>query len=249
MKAPAALCLVACAILAASTARALPSGLQHIDPKAPCYRWPAVDMDKDGVFDRVDHCVNTPEGCVVDAYGCSLDGDGDGVCDGIDNCPSTPAGEKVDKGGCGPSDRRGGTAQPSRGEQQLREKKEITLENLQFETGSTRPTQASEADLREAGEALEKYPDLRIEVQGHADMSGSAASNMRLSQERARAVRTYLLEHYRLKPQNVTAKGYGETRPLSNESSAEEKLRDRRVVLKVLNPDALPSNVKVEQKR
>jgi len=83
MKAPAVLCLVACATLAATAAHALPSGLQHVDPKAPCYRWPAVDMDRDGVFDRVDHCVSTPPGCVVDAYGCSLDGDGDGVCDGV----------------------------------------------------------------------------------------------------------------------------------------------------------------------
>jgi OOP family OmpA-OmpF porin len=219
-------------------------------------------MDRDGVFDRVDHCVSTPPGCVVDAYGCSLDGDGDGVCDGVDNCPSTPAGEKVDEDGCGPSDRRAGMTPPppappppppppppSRREQQLRETKQITLDNLHFETGSAQLTSDSEADLREAGEALEKYPNLRIEVQGHTDKTGPEALNKRLSQQRAETVRQYLLDHYRLKPQNVTAKGYGETRPLSGERNDEQKQQDRRVVLKVLNPDALPSNVKVEQQR
>ena len=43
-------------------ASALPKTLRYVDPQAPCFRWPAVDMDGDGVFDRVDHCVNTPRG-------------------------------------------------------------------------------------------------------------------------------------------------------------------------------------------
>ena len=37
-----------------------PMSASHRDPDAPCFRWPAVDMDGDGVFDRIDHCVNTP---------------------------------------------------------------------------------------------------------------------------------------------------------------------------------------------
>jgi hypothetical protein len=69
-----------------------PSSAAKVDPGAPCYRWPAVDMDGDGVFDRVDHCVSTPPGCTVDAYGCEHDEDADGVCDGVDQCPNTPAG-------------------------------------------------------------------------------------------------------------------------------------------------------------
>jgi OmpA-OmpF porin, OOP family len=247
MKAATAFAILACGALAASAANALPRGLAHVDPKAPCYRWPAVDMDHDGVFDRVDHCVNTPEGCKVDQYGCSIDSDHDGVCDGLDKCPNTPAGEKVDKDGCGPSDRRMGSASPNRHEQQLREQKQITLDNLHFETGSSRISSDSEADLREAGDALEKYPDLRIEVQGHTDKTGSEDTNKRLSQQRAETVRTYLLEHYRLKPQNVTAKGYSSKRTLTGERTEEEKQQDRRVVLKVLNPGALPGNVKVEQ--
>src|SRR2546428_10616210 len=85
---------------AALSPQANSPGNTHWDPHAPCFRWPAVDMDQDGVFDRIDHCVSTPKGCVVDAYGCETDSDGDGVCDGRDHCLTTPRGMKVDANGC-----------------------------------------------------------------------------------------------------------------------------------------------------
>ena len=58
------------------------------------------DADKDGVADKLDQCMDTPLGCIVDANGCQLDADGDGVCDGLDKCPETPKGAKVDANGC-----------------------------------------------------------------------------------------------------------------------------------------------------
>src|SRR5258708_697840 len=89
------------ALLCAAPAFATPpQSAAHVDPKAPCFRWPAVDMDGDGVFDRVDHCIDTPPGGPVDEWGCQHDADGDGVCDGVDQCPDTPQGVKVDKKGC-----------------------------------------------------------------------------------------------------------------------------------------------------
>ncbi len=59
-----------------------------------------VDLDKDGVPDRVDFCADTPVGALVDEKGCPLDSDGDGVYDGLDRCPATPASTKVDVNGC-----------------------------------------------------------------------------------------------------------------------------------------------------
>jgi OOP family OmpA-OmpF porin len=240
-------------------ALAQPAGLAHVDPKAPCFRWPAVDTDGDGVFDRVDHCVSTKKGCVVDQYGCSSDGDRDGVCDGLDRCPNTPAGAPVDEWGCSP-----GTAAPepppsppvpakprSEAERQLVERGSIRLENIYFETGSAELLSESEASLREAGEALERFPDLKIEVQGHTDTRGKARYNQNLSQARAEAVRAFLLGHFKLASENLVAKGYGENDPETKERNDEELLRNRRVVLRVLNPEALPKNVKVkvEEKR
>jgi len=60
----------------------------------------ARDTDHDGVKDKFDQCPDTPEGALVDQYGCPLDSDGDGVYDGIDLCENTPTGAIVDISGC-----------------------------------------------------------------------------------------------------------------------------------------------------
>ena len=225
----------------------------QVDPKAPCFRWPAVDYDGDGVFDRVDNCPDTPKGCTVDRYGCHSDSDGDGVCDGVDQCANTPAGAKVDASGCSESQRSGRNVPPpstpaKEVERKLVESGRIRLENVYFETGSARLLDESEATLKEVGEALEKFLGLKIEIEGHTDTRGSAAFNQRLSQSRSESVRSYLLNHFRLEADQLIAKGYGESQPETKERNEEELLRNRRVELKVLNPEVLPRNVKVEQK-
>lgn len=264
--------------LSAAPALAVPPALDHVDPKAPCFRWPAVDYDGDGVYDRLDKCNNTMKGCSVDEFGCPSDADGDGVCDELDQCPNTPKGERVNAQGCSPSQSPGRAAvkpaptppptpapappkptptpEPpkpappkpaSEVERQLVSGGKVRLENIYFETNKAALLPESEATLRQAGEALEKYPDLKVEVQGHTDTRGTAAANQRLSQSRAESVRQYLLDHYRLRPENVIAKGYGETQPETQERNQEELLRNRRVELKVLNPDVLPKNVQIER--
>jgi OmpA-OmpF porin, OOP family len=240
------------------------------DPDAPCFRWPAKDMDGDGVWDRIDHCVFTPKGCHVDQNGCSLDGDGDGVCDGLDQCPNTPPGMAVDENGCHegagamketksppptakevekPKPKPEPVSPPqTESERQLIATGRIRLENVYFETESAKLLPESEASLNEAGQALEKFPYLKIEVEGHTDTRGSETYNMRLSQARAEAVRAYLLEHFKLDPGNYTAHGYGESRPETKERNQEELLRNRRVVLTVTNPEELPKGVQLEHK-
>ncbi len=249
-------------IVAGAAHASLPKSLAHRDPAAPCFRWPAVDMDQDGVFDRVDRCPSTETGCIVDAYGCSLDGDADGVCDGRDRCPGTPPGTRVNAEGCpeaqalhvppkppsSPPLPRPAAPPPSKAERQLMEKALIRIEDVHFETGSAKLLAESQESLKDAGAALEKYPELRVEVEGHTDTRGGAHYNLSLSQMRAEAVRAYLLEHFRLRPENVTAQGYGESRPETEERSPEELLMNRRVVLRVLNPQVLPKGVEMERK-
>lgn len=260
----AGLCLTAGIAMAANA-----NASANHDSGAPCYMWPAVDLDGDGVFDRIDRCSRTPKGCIVDAHGCPSDEDGDGVCDGLDKCPGTPPRMKVNAEGCAQSQlstttpapappkdvERAAPPQPqatppvSEMERQLVEGGRIRLENVYFETASANLLPESAATLDEVGRTLEKFPNLKIEVQGHTDTRGSAAYNLKLSQSRAESVRSYLLDHFQLKPENLAARGYGETEPETAEKNDEELLRNRRVVLKALNPDVLPRGVKVENKQ
>ncbi|HET7226057.1 MAG TPA: OmpA family protein [Candidatus Eisenbacteria bacterium] len=268
---PFVLAALALTFAVAASANPLPKNLAHVDPKAPCFRWPAVDYDGDGVFDRLDYCNDTPKGCTVDARGCPTDADQDGVCDGLDQCPDTPKGEKVDAHGCSESQRGARPsprevkprpepqpvappveepqAQPQRteSERELLESGRIRIQNVHFATNRAEILPESRAALDEAGQALEKYPQLRVEVEGHTDTRGAADYNMRLSAWRARAVREYLLQHFHLDPGRLTARGYGETQPETQERTAEERFQDRRVVLRVLNPEALPKNVEIER--
>src|SRR5262249_59101534 len=166
------------ASLVTCSAFALPKTVEKVDPKAPCFRWPAVDSDHDGVFDRIDRCDNTPLGAIVDEWGCPIDSDHDGVYDGLDKCPDTPAGEHVDANGCSGAQLaalralnepkpvpRAEPAPPvpappaTETERQLVESGRVRLENVYFETASAKLLPESEAMLEEAGRVLEKYPD------------------------------------------------------------------------------------------
>ncbi|MGH7740784.1 MAG: OmpA family protein [Candidatus Eiseniibacteriota bacterium] len=230
-------------------------------------RIPDADTDGDGVADRLDLCPDTPRGAQVDDYGCPWDADGDGVLNGLDKCPSTPARSPVDADGCDAMQRGARNAThaeapesrasapppmppPSEPHNELEKKLiatgEIRLENVYFETGSAVLLPESEATLNEAGHALEKFAALKLEVQGHTDSRGSSAYNQKLSQSRAESVRSYLLQHFLLKPDHLMAKGYGERAPEVKEKNDEDRQRNRRVVLKVLNPDALPRGVEVK---
>ena len=245
-----------------------PASLEKVDSKAPSFRWPAVDLDHDGVYDRIDRCDNTPVGAVVDEWGCPIDSDHDGVYDGLDRCPDTAPSERVDRQGCSRVQRSGSTRAPeisrptpapppaplalsppaSETERQLVEGGKVRLENMYFETDSANLLPESEATLDEVGAALEKFVDLQVEVQGHTDTRGSNAHNLKLSQARAESVRGYLLAHFHLHDANLIAKGYGETQPETRERNDEERLRNRRVVIRALNPEVLPKNVKVESR-
>jgi len=264
--------LLLLAAVAATTAATEPKPAAPSDQSVPCCL-PAGDYDHDGVQDRLDYCNNTPKGCVVDQWGCLVDSDGDKVCDGIDECPNTSKGEKVDKVGCSASqiEARNVPATPpppppaqeiprpaapppaptppqSEVEKQLIETGSIVLRDVYFDLSKATLLPESEATLNEVGTALEKFADLKVEVQGHTDSRGSAKYNEKLSQERAASVREYLVQHFHLNGDNIVAKGYGESQlAVSPEKSDEDYAMNRRVVLKVLNPEALPKGVTIEQ--
>ncbi|MCC6652139.1 MAG: OmpA family protein [Candidatus Eisenbacteria bacterium] len=246
------LSLLAAALFAMTLAGCCPGTMlgnsvpRAVEPPVAAAVAPA-DSDGDGVVDSADRCPNTPKGTSVDASGCPNDSDGDGVIDSRDKCPGTPRGVSVNADGCSAAQLAALTPPPpapapSRVEQELAARAEIRLENVYFETGSAKLAPESSAPLNEAGAALAKFPNLKIEVEGHTDARGSEAFNLRLSQARAESVRQYLLDNSKLSPSQVTAKGYGEAGTTLT-TDADQLKRDRRVVLRVLNPEVLPKNV------
>jgi OOP family OmpA-OmpF porin len=79
--------------------------------------------------------------------------------------------------------------------------------------------------------SLVANPDIRIEIAGHTDNTGSAATNQRLSQSRAEAVQIYLASKG-VAPNRMVAKGYGPTVPIAPNTSAAGRAQNRRVELR-----------------
>jgi len=179
-----------------------------------------VDSDGDGVLDVNDRCPNTPAGVRVNETGCAPDADGDGVPDAVDGCANTVRGATVDARGCVPVFTAGAT--------------NIVLEGVTFATGRATLTGNSSAILDRVAESLVANPELNLEVQGHTDNTGSLVNNTRISQQRADAVRTYLISKG-VAASRLTAKGYGPTQPKTVNTTPEGRAENRRVELKRTN--------------
>lgn len=106
--------------------------------------------------------------------------------------------------------------------------KDVVLEGIVFETGSARVTRESERILDEVVSELRTNTGLTVEVQGHTDNTGSRSTNMKLSQQRADAVKDYLMKKG-IAGERLVAKGYGPDRPITANTSAEERKRNRRI--------------------
>lgn len=107
-------------------------------------------------------------------------------------------------------------------------------QKISFQSGSANIKEASFAILNQVAATLFEHPDIvRVEVQGHTDDVGAKEMNMELSQNRAEAVKQYLMEQG-VSAERLEAKGYGPTRPrVPNISPANRRL-NRRVEFKIL---------------
>ncbi len=104
---------------------------------------------------------------------------------------------------------------------------------VEFELASDVLTPLGIELLDEIIVALEQFPLVPIEIAGHADSQGDAAVNMELSIRRAQAVLTYLVDKG-MDPTRFEVVGYGETRPIADNSTAEGRERNRRIEFKAL---------------
>jgi outer membrane protein OmpA-like peptidoglycan-associated protein len=81
--------------------------------------------------------------------------------------------------------------------------------------------------------AIQEFPDSRITVEGHTDSVGSSAKNQSLSQERADAVRRYILDAMRMDPSLIDAVGYGESRPIASNGTQAGRAQNRRIEITI----------------
>jgi len=109
--------------------------------------------------------------------------------------------------------------------------KPIVLEGVHFQTNKAVLLPESSGILDRVAESLVAHPEVNIEVGGHSDSDGSDASNLKLSTKRANAVRDYLIKKG-VPASQMTARGYGETQPISDNKTPEGKAMNRRVELK-----------------
>lgn len=78
---------------------------------------------------------------------------------------------------------------------------------------------------------LNEYPDLRLRIEGHTDDTGAVDTSQHLSQQRAEAVKTALVERHGIAPDRLTAVGIGPVRPVASNDSAEGRRQNRRIEL------------------
>lgn len=103
----------------------------------------------------------------------------------------------------------------------------VVLNNIFFEVGKAELKPISYVELNKAVDLMAKNPGMKIEVGGHTDSQGADAANLALSQKRAQAVVDYMVLAG-IERDRLIAKGYGETVPLDDNSTAEGRAANRR---------------------
>lgn len=106
--------------------------------------------------------------------------------------------------------------------------KRLTLK-VHFDTGKSVIKKQYYDELKEIGDGLNEHKELRGVIEGHTDSVGSDKSNLALSQRRAKAVRDYIVKNFKIDGKRLAAKGYGESNPVADNTTAEGRALNRRI--------------------
>jgi outer membrane protein OmpA-like peptidoglycan-associated protein len=109
----------------------------------------------------------------------------------------------------------------------------MTINNLFFELGKATLTPESDPELKRLVDVMKVNADLRIEISGHTDNTGTDAINEKLSQARADAVKNYLLAAG-VASNRIQSKGYGSLKPIATNETEEGRQANRRVEFSIL---------------
>lgn len=105
----------------------------------------------------------------------------------------------------------------------------LRMVGLGFASASAKLEPRHEPLLIKLEQALAEFPDAPVTIEGHTDAYGADATNLTLSVARAEAVAERLVEQAGIQPTRLTSLGYGETRPIANNETADGRLKNRRI--------------------
>ena len=109
----------------------------------------------------------------------------------------------------------------------------VVLKNVFFDVNKFDLKPESEAELDKLVQLMNDNPAVKIQIGGHTDNVGKPTDNLTLSNNRAKAVVTYLVSK-NIAPQRLVAKGFGETQPIDDNKTDEGRSRNRRTEMKVI---------------
>lgn len=156
--------------------------------------------------------VAEPVAAATTVMAVDMDDDKDGISNAKDKCPGSEPGSTVNAYGCMPE-----------------EKASMTLEVL-FPSGQAALSSEANTPLDELASFLNEHPNTKLEIQGHTDNTGNKAKNKKLSEQRANAVKAYLVERAGISPSRVSSYGYGDEKPIEDNTTAEGRSKNRRVI-------------------
>lgn len=110
----------------------------------------------------------------------------------------------------------------------------IAFRSVEFESGKADILESMHQDLNKLGNFMVDHPYLNLVISGHTDSQGKADANLRLSQERADAIKTYLVYEYKIPPNRISAMGFGGSKPIVEEKTEEDRKLNRRVEFEVV---------------
>lgn len=155
------------------------------------------------------------------------DDDGDGVANRYDKCPDTPEKTKVDGTGCPLPEPKAPVVQKIVVTDEDRRVVDEAIQNLEFDLGKATIRPTSHVSLNKVA-ALLIEKNFSLKLAGHTDNTGSMQTNMRLSKERAEAVKAYLVSKG-ANQSRIEATGYGPTQPIATNNTAAGRQENRRV--------------------
>lgn len=132
---------------------------------------------------------------------------------------------------------------------EVRENKIVINEKIQFLVNSDKILDVSHSLLDEVAKVIKDHPQIKkIEIEGHASAEGTDAKNQKLSDRRAKAVMKYLTSKGGIDKGILSAKGYGETRPIADNETEDGREKNRRVEFTITDQEVTQTKVEVDDK-